>query len=228
VSELLGTAFVNTVRLAMASAAFGITTGLALGTIAAASRGKFADRVVATLAMTGISVPAYWVAILLIIVFSANLRWLPAGGMTGPEPGFVDTVKHLVMPSIASAFVSIGVTARMMRASLVETYGQDFVDTLRAKGLSSRQILGHVAKNALSPVLTVVGLQVGFLLGGSVLVETIFSWPGLGQLIFQAIAARDFRVIQAGLLVISVTFVLMNLAVDVAQMVLDPRLRKAA
>lgn len=227
VAELLGTAFKNTLRLALPAAALGVTLGVALGAAAAANRGRLIDRAVSIIAMGGISVPSYWVAILLIIVFSANLRWLPAGGMSGQEGGLLDAVKHLIMPAVASAFVSIGQTARMMRASLVETYGQDFVDTLRAKGLSSRQILFHVGKNALSPVLTVIGLQVGFLLGGSVLIETIFSWPGLGQLIFQAIAARDFKVIQAGIVVIATTFVLMNLTVDLLQMLVDPRLRKA-
>lgn len=227
VAELLGTAFKNTLRLALPAAALGVTLGVALGAAAAANRGRFIDRAVSIIAMGGISVPSYWVAILLIIVFSANLRWLPAGGMSGQEGGLLDAVKHLIMPAVASAFVSIGQTARMMRASLVETYGQDFVDTLRAKGLGSRQILFHVGKNALSPVLTVIGLQVGFLLGGSVLIETIFSWPGLGQLIFQAIAARDFKVIQAGIVVIATTFVLMNLTVDLLQMLVDPRLRKA-
>ncbi|MGE0228183.1 MAG: ABC transporter permease [Dehalococcoidia bacterium] len=228
VAELLGTAFRNTLQLAVASAAIGIGLGVALGTIAAVNRGRLLDRVVSVVAMTGISVPSYWVAILLIIVFSANLQWLPAGSMSSGAGGLLDTLKHLVMPAFASAFVSIGVTARMMRASLLETYGQDFVDTLRAKGLTSRRILWHVAKNAASPVLTVAGLQVGFLLGGSVLIETIFSWPGLGQLIFQAISARDFRVIQAGILVVAVTFVLVNLVVDLLQLVIDPRLRKAA
>ncbi|MEZ4552800.1 MAG: ABC transporter permease [Dehalococcoidia bacterium] len=228
VADLLGTAFRNTLQLAVASAAVGIGLGVALGTIAAVHRGRLLDRLVSVVAMTGISVPSYWVAILLIIVFSANLHWLPAGGMSSGGGGLLDTLKHLVMPAFASAFVSIGVTARMMRASLLETYGQDFVDTLRAKGLTGRQILWHVAKNAASPVLTVAGLQVGFLLGGSVLIETIFSWPGLGQLIFQAISARDFRVIQAGILVVAVTFVLVNLVVDLLQLVIDPRLRKAA
>jgi peptide/nickel transport system permease protein len=147
--------------------------------------------------------------------------------MQGQEPGLVDTLKHLVLPAFASAFVSIGVTARMTRASLLETYGEDFVTTLRAKGLGAFQILRHVGKNSLSPVLTVVGLQVGFLLGGSVLVETIFSWPGLGQLIYQAISSRDFRVIQAAVLVTSVLFVFTNLAVDMLQLVIDPRLRNA-
>lgn len=228
VADLLGTAFRNTLQLAAASAVIGVGVGVTMGAVAAVNRGRFLDRLVSILAMTGISVPSYWVAILLIIVFSANLQWLPAGGMSSGSGGLIDTLKHLIMPAFASAFVSIGVTARMMRASLLETYGLDFVDTLRAKGLTSRQILLHVAKNAASPVLTVAGLQVGFLLGGSVLIETIFSWPGLGQLIFQAITARDFRVIQAGILVVAVTFVLANLVVDLLQLVVDPRLRKAA
>ena len=230
VSELIGTAYANTVRLAVAAAVLGVTVGLTLGTIAAMNRGRIADRVVTSLAMCGISVPSYWMAILLIIVFSASLKWLPAGGMTsnGAETGVFDYLKHVAMPALASAFVSIGVSTRMTRASLLETYGQDFVDLLRAKGLSSRQILVHVAKTAASPVVTVAGLQVGFLLGGSVLIETIFSWPGVGQLINGAIAARDFQVLQAGVLVIAVTFVLMNLLVDILQLIIDPRLRKAA
>jgi len=229
VSELLGTAFVNTVRLALAAAALGIGTGVTLGVLAAVMRGHAIDRLVSMLAMTGISIPSYWVAILLIIIFSATLKWLPAGGIPNATGGgILDYVKHVAMPAFASAFVSIGVTARMTRASLLETYSMDFVDLLRAKGLHSWQVLLHVAKTAASPVLTVAGLQVGFLLGGSVLVETIFSWPGLGQMIFQAIAARDFKVLQAGVLVVAVTFVLMNLLVDVLQLLIDPRLRKAA
>src|SRR6185436_6724156 len=137
-------------------------------------------------------------------------KWLPAGGMSSNGgTGFIDYLKHVIMPALSSSFVSIGVTARMSRASLIETYGQDFVELLRAKGLKSWQILIHVAKTAASPVITVAGLQVGVLLGGSVLVETIFSWPGVGQLIYGAIAARDFKVLQAGVLVIAVTFVLM-------------------
>lgn len=229
VSGLLGAAYQNTIKLAIASSILGLSVGLTLGTAAAMNRGRWPDRLVSSIAMGGISVPSYWMAILLIIVFSATLKWLPAGGMnSNGESGFLDYLKHVIMPAMSSSFVSIGVTARMSRASLVETYGQDFVELLRAKGLKSWQILIHVAKTAASPVITVAGLQVGVLLGGSVLVETIFSWPGVGQLIYGAIAARDFKVLQAGVLVIAVTFVLMNLFVDVMQVVLDPRLRKAA
>jgi peptide/nickel transport system permease protein len=177
--------------------------------------------------MMGLSVPNYWLAILLIILFSATLQWLPAAGMYGSEGTLLDLVKHLVMPALATSAVTVGLTARMTRASLIETFGEDFVLLLRAKGLTEGQILRHVAKNAAPPILTVAGLQVGFLLGGSVLVETIFSWPGLGQLIFQAISARDLRLIQAAVLVIAVTFVLVNLAIDVLQTLVNPRLRRA-
>jgi peptide/nickel transport system permease protein len=228
VGGLLSSAFENSAQLAVAAIIFGIGIGLLLGALGAVYRGRIADRFVSGVAMVGMSIPSYWVAIILIILFSATLKWLPAGGMHGPNGGFGDFLKHLILPAFASALVPIGVTARMTRASLVETFGQDFVTTLRAKGLTGFQVLGHVAKNAMMPVLTIAGLQVGFLLGGSVLVETIFSWPGLGQLIFQAIAARDFQVIQAGILLIAVTFVVVNLLVDLVQVCVDPRLRKAA
>jgi peptide/nickel transport system permease protein len=139
----------------------------------------------------------------------------------------LDLLKHLVMPALATSAVTIGLTARTTRASLIETYGEDFVLLLQAKGLTGLQILGHVLKNAAPPIMTVAGLQIGFLLGGTVLVETIFSWPGLGQLIFQAIASRDLRLIQAAVLVIAVTFVTINLLIDVLQTVVNPRLRHA-
>jgi peptide/nickel transport system permease protein len=228
IAELIGTALVNTTILAAAAAAIGLTTGIALGTLAALTRGRWVDRVVSILAMSGLSVPNYWLAILLIIVFSATLRWLPAAGMYGPDGGLVDLLNHLLMPALAASAVTVGLTARMTRASLIETFGEDFVLLLRAKGLTGGQILRHVAKNAAPPILTVAGLQVGFLLGGSVLVETIFSWPGLGQLIFQSIASRDLRVIQAAVLVIAVTFVSINLVIDLLQTVLNPRLRRAS
>jgi peptide/nickel transport system permease protein len=132
----------------------------------------------------------------------------------------------MIMPVLASSLGTIGVTTRMTRVSLLQIYGEDFVMTLRAKGLHGSQILLHVLKNAAPPIMTVAGLQVGFLLGGSVLVETIFAWPGMGQLIFQAISSRDLRVIQAAVLVIAITFVLANLTVDLLQTIVNPRLRR--
>jgi peptide/nickel transport system permease protein len=227
VVDLIAAAWMNTLVLALSAAAIGLTLGITLGTLAAVNRGKWIERVVSIISVTGISVPSYWVSILLIIVFSANLKVLPSSGMHGPEGGTIDFLKHLIMPAFALSLVTIGVTARMTRASLMQTFGDDFVATLRAKGLREWQVLLHVAKNASGPILTVAGLQVGFLLGGSVLVETIFSWPGLGQLIYTAISARDLKVIQAAVLFVALGFVLINLTVDVIQALLDPRLRKA-
>jgi peptide/nickel transport system permease protein len=226
ISDLIGTAFQNTVKLALAAAAFGISVGLTLGTLAALVNGRWLDRAISMVAVVGLSVPVFWMAILLIIVFSANLRWLPASGMNSPDGDFLTSLKHMIMPVLASSLGTIGVTTRMTRASLLQMYGEDFVMTLRAKGLHDAQILLHVLKNAAPPIMTVAGLQVGFLLGGSVLVETIFAWPGMGQLIFQAISSRDLRVIQAAVLVIAITFVLANLAVDLLQTIVNPRLRR--
>jgi peptide/nickel transport system permease protein len=226
VSELLWNAFKNTVVLASAAAVFGISVGLTLGVLAALLNGRWPDRAISMVAVVGLSVPQFWLAILLIIIFSANLRWLPASGMNSPDGNVFTSLKFLIMPAIAAGLVSVGNITRMTRASLIQTYGEDYVMTLRAKGLHGPQILLHALKNAAPPIMTVAGLQVGFLLGGAVLVETIFSWPGMGQLIFQAISARDLRVIQAAVLVLAVTFVVVNLMVDILQTVVNPRLRK--
>jgi peptide/nickel transport system permease protein len=227
VSELIQTAFGNTLILASTAAVVGLVGGIAMGFAAALRPGRWADRLISLLSMVGLSVPSYWLGLLLIIVFSATLKWLPSAGMGTTSGDPLDILAHLIMPAIATAAVTIGMTARAARAAVIETFGEDFVLTLQAKGLSDPQILKHVARNAAPPIMTVAGLQLGYLLGGSVLVETIFSWPGLGRLIFQAIQSRDLRVIQAAVLVISVTFVLMNLLVDVLQVVVNPRLRRA-
>jgi peptide/nickel transport system permease protein len=226
VSELIGTAFVNTVRLAAAAAVFGVGVGLLLGTLAALTTGRWMDRAISMVAVVGLSVPQFWLAILLIIIFSATLRLLPASGMNSPDGNAVTALKHLIMPALAASLVTIGNVTRMTRASLIQMYGEDFTMTLRAKGLRSYEILFHTIKNAAPPIMTIVGLQVGFLLGGSVLVETIFAWPGMGQLIYQAIVSRDLRVIQASVLVIAVTFITVNLIVDILQTIVNPRLRK--
>jgi len=227
VADILFTALKNTAILAAAAAVLGISVGLTLGTLAALTNGRWMDRGISMIAVVGLSVPQFWLAILLIIVFSANLRWLPASGMNEPNGTFVSSLKFLIMPAIAAALVSIGNITRMTRSSLLQTYGEDFVMTLRAKGLHGWQIWLHAIKNAAPPIMTVAGLQVGFLLGGAVLVETIFSWPGMGQLIYQAIAARDLRLIQAAVLVLALTFVLVNLVVDILQTLVNPRLRRA-
>jgi peptide/nickel transport system permease protein len=227
IAELIGNAFANTVILASAAAVIGLCVGISLGLLAALLRGRWLDRGISIISLLGLSVPNYWLAILLIIGFSASLQWLPAAGMYGSDGDLADLLKHLAMPALATSAVTIGLVARTTRASIIETYGDDFVLLLQAKGLSGLQILAHVLKNAAPPIMTVAGLQIGFLLGGSVLVETIFSWPGLGQLIFQSIASRDLRLIQAAVLIIAVTFVMINLLIDVAQVFVNPRLRRA-
>lgn len=228
VSELIASAWQNTAILAGVSAAFGLSLGIAAGTVAGVYRGSWIDRVVTGASIVGLSVPSFWIAILLLIVFSAQLQILPAGGIGKLSDGLLQYSKHLVMPVIAGSLITIAITARVARASIVETFQAEFVDLLRAKGLKEWQVLMHVGKNAISPVLTTSGLQVGYLLGGSVLIETIFSWPGLGQLVFNAITARDLLVVQATTLVIAVTFVLLNLAVDLLQATFDPRVKRAA
>ncbi|GMU39814.1 MAG: peptide ABC transporter permease [Chloroflexota bacterium] len=228
VSELISTAWKNTAVLAAVSATVGLSLGLLAGTVAGVYRGRWIDRVVTSSAIVGLSVPSFWVAILLLIIFSAELKILPAGGRADLADGLFNYAKYLVMPVIAGSLITIAITARVARASIVETYQAEFVELLRAKGLREWQVLVHVGKNAVSPVLTTAGLQVGYLLGGSVLIETIYSWPGLGQLVFNAIAARDLLVVQATTLLIAVTFVLLNLAVDILQVTFDPRQKRAA
>lgn len=228
VSSLLTDAWANTAILAGVSAVFGLGAGLVSGTLAGVYRGRFTDRIVSGGSMVGVSVPSFWVAILMLIVLSAQLQWLPAGGIGElSEDGLWGYARYLIMPVIAGSLITVAITARVTRASIVESYQADSVDMLRAKGLSERQVLQHVAKNALAPVLTTSGLQVGYLLGGSVLIETIFSWPGLGQLVFNAITARDLAVVQAATLVVAVTFVALNLLVDILQAVVDPRVKRA-
>jgi peptide/nickel transport system permease protein len=228
VADLIAAAWQNTAVLALASAAVGLGLGVLAGTTAAVFQGRWPDRVISALALSGLSVPSYWIAILLIIVMSAELKLLPSSGMHGTDGGMADFLSHMLMPLVAGSLVTTGVTARVARASVVETFSADFVDLLRAKGLRWWQVLLHVMKNAASPVLTTSGLQVGNLLGGAVLIETIFSWPGMGQLIYTAISARDLRVVQGATLVIAVTFVLLNVLVDLVQMLIDPRQRRAA
>jgi peptide/nickel transport system permease protein len=226
VSSLLAQAWVNTAILASFSAATGLAGGMTFGIIAARRRGKLADRIISFFTLVGLSVPSFFVAIVMLIIFSANLGWLPSAG-TGRGEGPLVFFQHLLMPMIAGSLGTLAVTSRVTRASIVETYGADFVQTLRAKGLKGGQILRHVFKNAISPVMTTSGLQIGNLLGGAVLIETIFRWPGIGTLVYGAITARDLLVVQGATLVIALTFVLMNLLVDLGQATIDPRLRRA-
>ncbi|MFV0309942.1 MAG: ABC transporter permease [Desertimonas sp.] len=224
VTDLLSQAWWNTAILAAASAVFGLVGGVMLGFIAGVRRNRLADRVISVFSLAGLSIPSFFLAIVMLIIFSARLNWLPTSG-TGLDDGTF--LKHLIMPMIAGGLATLAITARVTRASIIETYRADFVQTLRAKGLSQNEVFRHVFKSAISPVLTTSGLQVGYLLGGSVLIETIFAWPGMGMLVFNAISSRDLLVVQGATLVIALMFVIVNLVVDLVQASIDPRLRRA-
>jgi peptide/nickel transport system permease protein len=226
VSDLLIQAWSNTAVLAIVSAVFGISIGLWLGYVAGTRRGSFIDRITAVLSLSGLSIPSFFLAIILLAVFAGGLRLLPSGGAT-LDQGLWTAIRSLVLPVLSGSLITMAITARVTRASIVDVAGADFVETLRAKGLSEFEVRRHILRNAISPVLTTSGVQIGALLGGSVLVETIFRWPGMGLLVFTAISARDLLVVQGATLVIAVTFVLVNLVVDLVQAWIDPRVRGA-
>ena len=218
----------NTFVLALAAATVGFTLGVALGTIAAFFQGRWLDKMASATAISGVSLPHYWVGIVLIIIFSVELNWLPAMGMqeTQGETSLWSLLRHMVLPTMALSLIPMGVITRMVRTSLLEILNQEFVLTLRAKGLWSRTVTRHVMKNAAPPVLTLMGLQFGYLLGGSVLVETVFSWPGSGFLLNLAIFQRDIPMLQGIILVLASFFVLLNLLVDILHSLIDPRIRR--
>jgi peptide/nickel transport system permease protein len=170
----------------------------------------------------------FWLGIVLMVIFSLWLGWLPASGMYAPYGGggLRDLLAHLILPAVTLAAASVTIIARLTRATMLETLGQDYVRTARAKGLGERTVVWrHALKNALIPIVTVVGVQAGYLLGGAVLTETVFAWPGVGTLVVQGILARDMPLVQGGVLVIALSFVLVNLAVDSLYAWLDPRIK---
>ncbi|MBI4310305.1 MAG: ABC transporter permease [Chloroflexi bacterium] len=218
----------NTLVLAMTSAVLVIVIGSSLGTIAAFNRGRFVDKLVTALAITGLAVPSFWLAIVLVIVFSVQLGWLPSAGMQSLIGGgsIGDIAKHLVLPSIALASGGIGVLARFVRTTVLDLVGQEFVVALRARGIKTGRIVVHVMKNAAPPLMTLMGLQFAGLLGGSVLVETVFTYPGTGWLMNIAIFQRDVPIIMAAVLLLSSIYVVANLLVDLTQGLIDPRIRR--
>jgi peptide/nickel transport system permease protein len=173
-----------------------------------------------------VSLPHYWCAIVMVLVFSVFLNWLPAQGMGDEGASWGEQLQYLVLPVITLSLIPMGVVARLVRATVLEILSQEFVGALTAKGLARRPTLLHVCKNAAPPVLALMGLQFGFLLGGSILVETVFNWPGSGNLLNLAIFRRDIPVLQATILVLAFFFVILNLAVDIAQAAIDPRIRR--
>jgi peptide/nickel transport system permease protein len=215
----------NSLVLAVSSSVLAFGSGIALGLLAAFRQGRALDKLASAMAVIGVSVPHYWAGIILIIIFSVQLNWLPAMGASS-DGGLVEYLRHMTLPTIALALIPLGVIARVTRSAALDILNQEFVLALRAKGLAHRRVFGHVVKNAAPQIITVLGLQFGFQLGGSVLVEAVFSWPGTGYLLNLAIFQRDMPVLQGVILVLATFFVLLNLLVDVLQTYIDPRIAR--
>ena len=214
--------------LPLAVMAIVLSTALAipLGVFAAARRNQIGDVGVMGFTQLGIAVPNFWFAILLIMVFAVNLGWLPAGGFAGWDAGFWPALKSLFLPTLALALPQAAILARVTRSSVLDALSQDYVRTARAKGLSRRAALWrHAVRNALIPVVTIMGMQFSFLLAGTIIIENVFYLPGLGRLIFQAIAQRDLIVVKDLIIVLAAAVVVVNFVVDVLYAVIDPRLR---
>jgi peptide/nickel transport system permease protein len=225
-------AMANTLMLVMFAIPLSFGLGFAMGAVAGCFPGRLLDRCVTGTAVMGVSLPNYWFGIVLVIVFAVEFMVLPATGMGAN--GSTDfhiwrwaDARFLILPVITLSMVPIGIIARSTRAAVAEVLNQDFVTTLRAKGLSEFAVVRHVLKNAMPQVLAVMGLQFGYLMGGSILVETVFTWPGSGFLLSKAIINRDIPVLQGAILALSMVFVATNLLVDLLQSLIDPRIRRA-
>jgi glutathione transport system permease protein len=218
VAEEIGERLMPTVWLSVVSMVWAVIAGLLIGVLSAVKRGRWQDYGGMVLAVSGISFPSFWLGLLMIGVFSVDLGWLPTGGY--------GTWQHFVMPSIALGLTVAAVMARFTRSAFIEIFREDYVRTARAKGVFERSVVWkHTLRNALIPVITMVGLQFGFLLGGSIVVETVFTWPGLGRLLVDSVSYRDYPVIQAEILLFSIEFILINLAVDVLYAFANPEIR---
>lgn len=218
VSEEIGSRFMATFWLTLASMAWALVVGLIIGVISATKRNKWQDYTGMFAAVSGISLPSFWLGLMLMQLFSVNLGWLPTNGF--------ESWKSLVLPALTLGAGVAAVIARFTRSSLMEVLREDYVRTARAKGLHNYfVVMKHALRNALIPVITMTGLQFGFLLGGSVVVETVFGWPGLGRLLIDSVAFRDYPTIQAEMLLFALEFILINLMVDLLYAVLNPQIR---
>jgi peptide/nickel transport system permease protein len=231
VLQEIGRALTNTMFISLAAVLIAFSIAVVLGTFAAYHLGTWIDRTVTGLSIVGVSVPNYWFAVLLVIVFAVQLNMLPAMGMgTDGSASFTifdwQQLKYAVLPVVTMSLVPLGIIMRNTRSAVADVLSQDFVQTLRAKGLSNGAVAVHVVRNALPQVLAVMGLQFGYLVGGSILVETIFNWPGTGYLLGKAILTRDVPVVQGVVLVLSLSFVATNLLVDLIQTAVDPRIKR--
>ncbi|SFY32554.1 dipeptide transport system permease protein [Paracoccus pantotrophus] len=238
--------FPATVELALVAIVIATVIGVPVGVIAAIKRGSWFDQVSMTAALVGFSMPIFWWGLLLIILFSGVLGWTPVSGrislmyffpqvtgfmlidslISGQKGAFASALSHLILPSIVLATIPLAVIARQTRSAMLEVMGEDYVRTARAKGLSTRRVIGvHALRNAMIPVITTIGLQVGVLMAGAILTETIFSWPGIGKWMIDSISRRDYPVVQSGLLLIAAIVMIVNLIVDLTYGLINPRIR---
>ncbi|MCL4544137.1 MAG: ABC transporter permease [Chloroflexi bacterium] len=225
VTSALAEAYPKTIELTFAAAVLTPIVAIPLGLIAALRRQSWVDQVILALSALGITAPVFAVGLFLQLVFGYRLGWLPIADYGG-APWTWDGLRHLILPALTLSIGSIAVTARVGRASMLDILRQDYIRTANAKGLSQRVVVvRHGLRNALLPVITLLGLQIAYLLSGAVVTETVFSWPGVGRLLIFSIQSRDFPVVQGAVLVVALTFVLVNLVVDVLYTVIDPRIR---
>ena len=227
VSDLIAQRIWVSLPLAMIALLMSTLIAFPVGLIAAARRGKFSDYSIMGLTQLGIAVPNFWFAMLLVLVFAINLHWFGAGGFPGWENGILAGLKALTLPAIALALPQASILARVMRSSLLETLTQDYIRSARAKGLTRAQALRrHALRNAMIPVLTIIGLQFSFLLAGAIIIENVFYLPGLGQLIYKGITQRDLVVVESVVMLLVFAVILVTFLVDLAYAAVDPRLRK--
>ena len=229
VAELISDRVAVSLPLTLYALALSTLIAFPAGVIAAARRNSLADVSVMGATQLGVAIPNFWFAMLLVLLFAVNLRWFSAGGFPGWEAGFIPAMKALTLPAIALALPQASILARVMRSSLLDTLHEDFVRTARAKGLTRAQALWrHALRNALIPVLTIVGLQFSFLLAGGIIIENVFYLPGLGRLVFQAITQRDLIVVRSVVFLLVFAVVAVTFVVDIAYAIADPRLRRRA
>jgi peptide/nickel transport system permease protein len=226
VSRLLAERLPKTLYIGFVSLIFGSIAGILIGLWAGIRKGKWPDKIVTPLTYLGITIPVFWLGILLIYLFAMKLHWLPSFGYTSPFTDFALSTRQLIMPVFCTSLFSIAANARQMRSSMLETISQDYIRTAWSKGLGERTIIiKHALKNSLIPVITLIGLGVGMIFGGSVLIESVFSIPGIGRLFVNSIFGQDYVVVQAITLVISVSILIANLLVDISYVWFDPRIR---
>jgi len=212
--------------LALFAVAIAALIGIPCGLIAAVWRGRLVDQILSAVAMLGASVPSFWMGLILIQIFAVKLGWFPASGYGNPGVSLLERLHHLVLPAVVLGVLNSALIIRFTRASVLDILNEDYVRTARSKGLSERVvILKHVLRNALVPIVTVVGLTTALMIGGAVVTETVFNLPGVGNLVVRAVLRRDYPVIQGALLVIAAIYVLINLLIDLVYMLVDPRIR---